>query len=302
MKLQNKTLSDAVEIGLVLTAQAVCPCIEAFSENVIYYRREMPTMSKYKTVKEVCALTGLTRKHLYYFHHEGVVRAVAYANYSVDDYDGYKLYDDAAVEKLQQIAMYYQLGLRRDEIKAIMLAPGYDSNEVLHTLLALQREKRIHIERSIAALEYLVLVGTKNSVSGALRGISLDDLGRMLLEIRSTATEERQTHSETKNSVEAFERGFSALITELAQLDEAALKSSAADSVISRMLQLSNVQFGKDGLPFVLGLFMSVWGEGSIAQVLAEQLRPAHGRAVIRYMLDHSEIFCESTHVECREG
>lgn len=302
MKLQNKTLSNAVEIGLVLTAQAVCPCIEAFSENVIYYRREMPTMSKYKTVKEVCALTGLTRKHLYYFHHEGVVRAVAYANYSVDDYDGYKLYDDAAVEKLQQIAMYYQLGLRRDEIKAIMLAPGYDSNEVLHTLLALQREKRIHIERSIAALEYLVLVGTKNSVSGALRGISLDDLGRMLLEICSTATEERQTHSETKNSVEAFERGFSALITELAQLDEAALKSSAADSVISRMLQLSNVQFGKDGLPFVLGLFMSVWGEDSIAQVLAEQLRPAHGRAVIRYMLDHSEIFGESTHVECREG
>lgn len=302
MKLKNKTLSDTVEIGLVLTAQAVLPRIEAFSENAIYCRREMPTMSKYKTVKEVCALTGLTRKHLYYFHHEGVVRAVAYANYSVEDYDGYKLYDDAAVEKLQQIAMYYQLGLRRDEIKAIMLAPGYDSNEVLNTLLALQREKRIHIERSIAALEYLVLVGTKNSVSGALRGISLDDLGRMLLEVRSTVTEERQTHSETQNSVEVFEREFSALITELAQLDEAALKASGADSVISRILQLSNAQFGKDGLPFVLGLFMSVLGEGSIAQVLAERLRPAHGRAVIRYMLDHYEIFGESTHAECREG
>ena len=37
-------------------------------------------MDDYKTVKEVCALTGLTGKHLYYFHHENVVRAVAYAN------------------------------------------------------------------------------------------------------------------------------------------------------------------------------------------------------------------------------
>lgn len=50
-------------------------------------------MNKYKTVKEMCALTGLTRKHLYYFHHEKVVQAAAYANYSVAGYDGYKLYD-----------------------------------------------------------------------------------------------------------------------------------------------------------------------------------------------------------------
>ena len=125
-------------------------------------------MNKYKTVKEVCALTGLTRKHLYYFHHEKVVQAVAYANYSVEGYDGYKLYDDPAIEKLQQIALYYQLGLKRDEIRDIMLAPGYDSNLILKTLLALEREKKVHIERNIAALEYLTLAGTKNGVTGSL--------------------------------------------------------------------------------------------------------------------------------------
>ena len=89
-------------------------------------------MNKYKTVKEVCDLTGLTRKHLYYFHHENVVLAVAYANYSVEGYNGYKLYDDIAVEKLQQIASYYQIGLKRDKIKDIMMALNYDSNMALH--------------------------------------------------------------------------------------------------------------------------------------------------------------------------
>ena len=84
-------------------------------------------MKNYKTVKEVCALTGLTAKHLYYFHHENVVRAAAYANYSVAGNDGYKLYDDAAVEKLQQIALYYQLGLKRNEIRDLMRDPTYDS-------------------------------------------------------------------------------------------------------------------------------------------------------------------------------
>lgn len=143
MDLQEfQRLLDAAKMGRVLLSKCGKSRLEAFFGNALYFRRGMSTMDKYKTVKEVCALTGLTRKHLYYFHHENVVRAVAYANYSVKDHDGYKLYDDAAVEKLQQIALYYQLGLKRDEIKDIMLAPNYDSNMVLHTLLTMEREKK----------------------------------------------------------------------------------------------------------------------------------------------------------------
>ena len=67
-------------------------------------------MKKLWTVKEIRELTGLTGKHLHYFHHEGVVKAATYSNYSVDDHDGYKLYDEAGVAKLQQVAMYYEWG------------------------------------------------------------------------------------------------------------------------------------------------------------------------------------------------
>ena len=194
MDLQEfQMLLNAAELGRVLLEKSGEPRLEAFSGNALYSRRGMPTMNKYKTVKEVCDLTGLTRKHLYYFHHENVVRAVAYANYSVEGYNGYKLYDDIAVEKLQQIALYYQLGLKRDEIKEIMLTPNYDSNMILHTLLAMEQEKKLHIERHIAALEYLILAGTKNGVSGSLRGISIDELGRTLLAVREASAEDSPT-------------------------------------------------------------------------------------------------------------
>ena len=138
MDLQElQRLMDAVRIGRVLLENTASSHLEAFFGNALYYSRGMPIMNKYKTVKEVCDLTGLTRKHLYYFHHEKVVQAVAYANYSVEGYNGYKLYDDTAVEELQQISLYYQLGLKRDEIKGIMMAPNYDSNMVLHTMITL---------------------------------------------------------------------------------------------------------------------------------------------------------------------
>ena len=91
-------------------------------------------MKQYKTVKEVCKLTGLTRKHLYYFHQENVVRATAYANYSVEGNDGYKLYDEEAVEKLLYITLYYRFGLKRNEIRDMMLDPNYDPHDALRKL------------------------------------------------------------------------------------------------------------------------------------------------------------------------
>lgn len=137
-------------------------------------------MGQLKTVKEVCALTGLTGKHLYYFHHENVVRAVAYANYSVEGNDGYKLYDEAGAEKLQQIALFYQLGLKRNEIRDLMLAPDYDSTLVWEKLLDRKRAERKQIDWQIEALDYLRKTGVQNGLAGILRGRSLEELGKML--------------------------------------------------------------------------------------------------------------------------
>lgn len=41
---------------------------------------------------------------------------------------------------------------------------------------------------------------------------------------------------------------------------------------------------------------MSVLGEGSIAQGITDQLTPAHGRAVIQYMIDHPQIYDPTPH------
>lgn len=293
--LELQRVLDAVQNGHVYMENTPLSRLEAFLGNAIYFRRGMPAMNKYMTVKEVCDLTGLTRKHLYYFHHERVVRAVAYANYSVEGYTGYKLYDDKAVEKLQQIALYYQFGLKRDEIKDIMLTPNYDSNMILHTLLAMEQEKKIHIERHIAALEYLILAGTKNGVSGSLRGISIDELGRTLLAVREASAED-SSHALSEEHAAIFAREFSSLIAEFAQMDEAMLVSAPGAMVIRKVFDLSNKYLGADSSPFVLGLFMSVLGEGTIAQGITDQLTPAHARAVIQYMIDHPQIYTHTPH------
>ena len=165
--------------------------VEPFPGNALNYPWRIGRMDDYKTVKEVCALTGLTGKHLYYFHHENVVRAVVYANYSVEGNDGYKLYDEAGVEKLRQIALYYQLGLKRNEIRDLMLDPDYDCDRVVQMLLYRMQAEHGRLEQRIAALEYLQRIGLKNALDGILRGCTLEELGKMLTELRQESRAER---------------------------------------------------------------------------------------------------------------
>lgn len=244
--------------------------LEAFSGNGIYCDRGMPGMKKFKTVKEVCALTGLTGKHLYYFHHENVVRATAYANYSVEGNDGYKLYDERAVEKLQQIALYYQLGLKRNEIRDMMLGPEYDSNKALDTLLAREEEKRVQISRNIAALNHIKLIGTKNGLVGILNGISLTELGRRLLEEQNVPIPLEK----------AFEEELHSLISELNDTDQ-------PDRVFERIFARNDA----GEFFYLLGIFVGAVGEGTAAH----GIKPIDGRKALRYLAQHPEVYAKHT-------
>ena len=144
-------------------------------------------------------------------------------------------------------------------------------------------------------MEYLILAGTKNGVSGSLRGISIDELGRTLLAVREASAED-SSHALPEEHAAIFAREFSALIAEFAQMDEAMLVSAPGAMVIQKVFDLSNKYLGSDSSPFVLGLFMSVLGEGSIAQGITDQLTPAHARAVIQYMIDHPQIYAHTPH------
>lgn len=286
-----QTISDTAFVGRVLLSEPVRSQLEAFPANALYCGRGMPTMHKYKTVKEVCDLTGLTRNHLYYFHHAKVVQAVAYANYSVEGNDGYKLYDDAAVEKLQQIALYYQLGLKRDEIRDIMLDPNYDSIMVLDTLLAIEQSKKATIERHIAALEYLKHTGTKNRLLSPLRGMSLKELGETILTLRKTTQSGGMITQMSKPQVESFSKEFAQNITALQHLDPSNLESQAGDKVIQQLIETGRKYLGDEGIPFVLGFFVCVMGFDSVTQDLQSKITPEHAKMVIRYFEKHPELY-----------
>lgn len=77
------------------------------------------------TVNEVSKLTGVSIRALQYYDRIGLLTP------SERSEAGYRLYDDMALERLQQILLFRELEFPLDEIKAILDAPNFDRDKAL---------------------------------------------------------------------------------------------------------------------------------------------------------------------------
>ena len=102
-----------------------------------------------KTVHEVSKLTGVSIRTLQYYDKIGLLspaeRTAA----------GYRLYDDTALERLQQILLFRELEFPLTEIKTILSSPDFDRDKALSQqieLLTLKKERLegiIHLAREL---------------------------------------------------------------------------------------------------------------------------------------------------------
>lgn len=84
-----------------------------------------------KTVKEVSKLTGISVRTLHYYDEIGLLEPTACTE------AGYRLYDDKALERLQQILFFREFDIPLKEIQNIVDNPAYDQKEIL------KRQKRM---------------------------------------------------------------------------------------------------------------------------------------------------------------
>ena len=91
-----------------------------------------------RTVKQVSDLTGISVRTLHYYDEIGLLKPSEITD------AGYRLYNDKAIETLQQILFYKELELPLKEVKEIMTCPSFDTMKALENqkkLLTLKRNR-----------------------------------------------------------------------------------------------------------------------------------------------------------------
>jgi len=89
-----------------------------------------------KTVKDVSDITGVSIRTLRYYDAIGLLKPTELTE------AGYRLYDNKALEKLQEIMFFRELEIPLMDIKKIMDNPNYDKEKALSVQKSLLEQKR----------------------------------------------------------------------------------------------------------------------------------------------------------------
>ena len=108
-----------------------------------------------KTVNEVSKLTGVTVRALHHYDSIDLLKPTLVTE------AGYRLYDEAALEKLYMILVFRELGLPLQEIANILHAPDYDRNRVLEQQIKLMQKRVGKLQDRIALAKAMLTVGVK---------------------------------------------------------------------------------------------------------------------------------------------
>lgn len=98
-------------------------------------------------INEVAKLTGITVRTLHYYDEIGLLPPSNITE------AGYRIYDEEALETLQQILFFRELDIPLKEIKRIMESPLYDRNKALQKHKKILTQKRNRLDGLITLVE-----------------------------------------------------------------------------------------------------------------------------------------------------
>lgn len=100
-----------------------------------------------RTVKEISKITGISVRTLHYYDEIGLL------NPTDKSEAGYRLYDDKALETLQQILFFREFDISLKEIKAVMDNPNLDKNQILKMQKKMLMAKKERMTRLIFSID-----------------------------------------------------------------------------------------------------------------------------------------------------
>lgn len=124
------------------------------------------------TVNEVSKLTGVSIRTLHYYDTIGLLHPTMVTE------SGYRLYDDTALERMQQILLFRELEFPLKEIKTILDRKDFDRTKALEQQIELLTLKKEHLENLIRFARGIQMIGVKTMDFSVFDTSKLDEYAK----------------------------------------------------------------------------------------------------------------------------
>ena len=185
------------------------------------------------TVNEVSKLTGVSIRTLQYYDKRGLLHPTKYTE------AGYRLYDDAALETLQQILLFRELEFPLKDIKEIISSPDFDRSKALEQQIELLKLKKEHIENLIDLAKGIKLLGVKKMNFDAFDTRKIDEYAAQAKASWGTTPAykefEEKSKGRTKEEEKIIYQGMIDIFEEFGQIRNTDPASGEAQALVKKL-------------------------------------------------------------------
>lgn len=195
-------------------------------------------------INEVAKLTGITVRTLHYYDEIGLLKPSEITE------AGYRLYNKASLETLQQILFFRELDFPLHEIKEVMTNPNYDKWQALSKHKELLIKKRERLDKLISLVDNIV----KGETDMSFKEFDLADIEATKKQY-ATEVKERWGHTDAYAESEKKTRSYDeqqwkilsgeggAILQEFAECKEYSPDSIIAQELVRKWQNYISVNF-----------------------------------------------------------
>lgn len=239
-----------------------------------------------KTVKEVSKLTGVSIRTLHHYDAIGLLPPTRVTE------AGYRLYDDAALARLQHILLFRQLQFPLKDIKQILDSPGFDPMEALAQQIQLLELQRQHLDNLIAHARQIQKTGVMTMDFSQFDTTELDSYAAQAKEKwgHTDAYKECQqkTAGQSKAQLQSTGDALMDIFAEIGSIRHLSPASGEAQALVAKLQSFITEHYYTCTKQILRGL-----GQMYIAgDSMTENIDKAGGEGTAEFAHQAIEIFC----------
>lgn len=238
------------------------------------------------TVNEVSKLTGVSIRTLHYYDTIGLLHPADTTE------AGYRLYDDTALERLQQILLFRELEFPLKEIKTILDSPDFDRTKALKQQIELLTMKKEHLENLITFARGIQWIGVRTIDFSVFDTKKLDDYAKRAKEQWGKTEAYKEFEEKTANVTD--EQGqeiaveFMRLFTEFGQMKDKDAQDTDVQAQVKKLQDYITEHFYNCTSQILSSLGKMYAGGGEFT----ENIDRAGGEGTAEFAAKAIEIYC----------
>ncbi len=238
------------------------------------------------TVNEVSKLTGVSIRALQYYDKIGLLSPAGYTE------SGYRLYDDAALEMLQQILLFRELEFPLKEIRKIISSPDFDKKKALEEQITLLTMKKEHLENLIGFAREIQMKGETTMDFSVFDTQKIDEYAKQAKQRwgKTDAYKEsvQKAAGRSKEEEQNIAKEFMQIFAEFGELKNTKPESGAAQEQVKKLQDYITEHYYKcsDDILYSLGQMYAAGGE------FTENIDRAGGAGTAQFTAEAIQIYC----------